>query len=150
MNLTALIRPETVLLPLDAESKPQCIEKLAAAMRDAGYVTDAAAFVEAVMKREQTGSTGVGFGVAIPHGKSEGVARPGLAFAKLSEPVDWNSLDGKPVSMVFLIAVPQAHADNEHLQVLAAISRKLMHESFRNRLAEAASANDVIAALEAL
>ena len=86
------------------------------------------------MDREKTGSTGIGFGVAIPHGKSAGVSKPGLAFAKLSRPIDWDSLDGQPVSIIFMIAVPEEATSNEHLQILIEISRKLINEDFRNRL----------------
>ena len=150
MNLTSLLKNETILLPLDAGSRDECIEKMVGSLVGAGFVTDAKPYVDAVLTRETTGSTGIGFGVAIPHGKSKGVAAPGLAFARLSNPVDWNAMDGKPVSMVFLIAVPEEQAGNEHLKILVALSRKLIHQDFRAQLTAAETPQDVFNILETL
>lgn len=135
-------------MSLDVQSKEACIEKMAETLAQAGFVVEPDTYIEAVLNREKTGSTGVGFGVAIPHGKSKGVAQSGLAFAKLANPIDWQSLDGNPVSVVFLIAVPEENAGIEHLQILVSISRKLMHEDFRNQLLEAKSVDDVFRILE--
>lgn len=148
MDLSILLKEENILLPLDVQTKEECIDKMADKMAKAGLVTDKMSFVETVLNREKTGSTGIGFGVAIPHGKSRAVAAPGLAFARLSRPVEWQSLDGNPVSAVFLIAVPEENAGDEHLQILIAISRKLMHEDFRNRLWTAQSPKEVLDILE--
>ncbi len=150
MDLTNLLTEETILLPLDVKSKAECIHKMADSMVKAGFVTDKLNYIEMVLHREKTGSTGIGFGVAIPHGKSRGVAIPGLAFARLAQPVDWQSLDGNPVSVVFLIAVPEENVGNEHLQILIAISRKLMHEDFRNQLLTAQSPKAVLDILQNL
>lgn len=148
MDLTNLLKEETILLPLDVKSKAECIDQLAESMVKAGFVTDKLNYIETVLNREKTGSTGIGFGVAIPHGKARGVAAPGLAFARLAQPVDWQSLDGNPVSVVFLIAVPEENVANEHLQILIAISRKLMHEDFRNQLITAQSPKAVLKILQ--
>ena len=150
MNLTSLLKEETVSLHLEAASRDDAIRNMAANLAQAGFLSDADAFVGAVVAREETGSTGIGFGVAIPHGKSAGVAQPGLAFARLTNPVDWNSMDGKPVSMAFLIAVPEEQVGNEHLKILVALSRKLIHEEFRNKLAGAASSKEIFEILESL
>jgi fructose PTS system EIIA component len=150
MNLTSLLKNETILLPLDAGSRDECIERMVDRLASAGFVTDAQPYADAVLNRETTGSTGIGFGVAIPHGKSKGVAAPGLAFARLSNPVDWNAMDGKPVSMVFMIAVPEEQAGNEHLKILVALSRKLIHQEFRDQLAAAETPQDIINILETL
>ncbi|MGB8955543.1 MAG: PTS sugar transporter subunit IIA [Tumebacillaceae bacterium] len=150
MNLTSLLKNETILLPLDAGSRDECIEKMVDSLVGAGFVTDAKSYVDAVLTRETTGSTGIGFGVAIPHGKSKGVAAPGLAFARLSNSVDWNAMDGKPVSMVFLIAVPEEQAGNEHLKILVALSRKLIHQDFRDQLTAAQTPQDIFTILETL
>lgn len=150
MNLTSLLKNETIQLQLEAGTRDATIEKMVDSLVGAGFVTDAKAYVDAVITRESTGSTGIGFGVAIPHGKSKGVASPGLAFARLSNPVDWNSMDGKPVSMVFLIAVPEEQAGNEHLKILVALSRKLIHQEFRDQLAGAETAQDIFNILETL
>ncbi|MBW5447534.1 PTS fructose transporter subunit IIA [Cohnella sp. CFH 77786] len=134
MNVSELLSEQAILIPLEAADKSEVIGKMVDALAASGCVTDSAAYLAAVTNREKTGSTGIGFGVAIPHGKSAGVGKPGLAFAKLAQPADWDSLDGQPVSAVFMIAVPEAAAGNEHLQILIAISRKLIDEDFRSRL----------------
>ena len=150
MDISKLINNETVFIGLDVKSKEECINTMINGMEKAGFVTDKAAYLEAVNIREKTGSTGVGFEVAIPHGKSGGVAAPGLAFARLSSPVDWNSLDGKPVSIVFMIGVPEKDTSNEHLKILIAISRKLVHEDFRKQLMDVKSSEDVLRILESI
>ncbi|UFJ42652.1 fructose PTS transporter subunit IIA [Brevibacillus humidisoli] len=149
MDITSLITDETILLSLEANDKADCIRQMAGQLQQTGFVADLTAYVEAVEAREETGSTGIGFGVAIPHGKSAGVGRAGLAFARLTKPIDWDSLDGKPVTLVFMIAVPENQAGNEHLQILAALSRKLMHEPFREQLSSAASSAEIIQLLQA-
>ncbi|WP_339063924.1 fructose PTS transporter subunit IIA [Tepidibacillus marianensis] len=144
MELSTLIKEETIALSLDASNKKEAITKLANIMTNAGYISEINVFTEAVLTREEKGSTGIGFQVAIPHGKTKGVSKPGLAFATLAHPIDWDSLDGKPVSMFFLIAVPEEQAGNEHLQILAALSRKLIHEEFRNQLMSAKTVQEVL------
>lgn len=139
MNITELLSEQSVLIPLEAGSKQEVIEKMAEALAKSGVLSDKGAYVEAVLNREQTGSTGIGFGVAIPHGKSKGAAKPGLAFAKLAKPTDWASLDGNPVQSVFMIAVPEEAAGNDHLKILIAISRKLIDEDFRGKLLQVAN-----------
>ncbi|MFZ5753717.1 MAG: PTS sugar transporter subunit IIA [Bacillota bacterium] len=148
MKLAKIINKDRIQLSLEVQTKEECIEKMVEQMVKTGVVTNKEAYVQAVKKREQEGTTAVGFGVAIPHGKSWGVVAPALGFAKLARPIDWQSLDGGPVSVVFLIAVPEEQAENEHLQILAAIARKLMHEKFRNQLQEAKSPEDVMQVLE--
>lgn len=150
MDLTNLLKEETILLPIDVQTKEESIEKMAESMVKAGFVTDKPSYIETVLNREKIGSTGIGFGVAIPHGKSRGVKTPGLAFARLSRPLDWQSLDGNPVSIVFLIAVPEENVGNEHLQILITISRKLMHEDFRNQLFNANTPKEVLEILQNL
>lgn len=134
MNIIELLDPQSILIPLSGNDKAGVISSLIDSLAAAGSVTDKEQYNNAVLTRETTGSTGIGFGVAIPHGKSAGVARPGLAFAKLASPVDWDSLDGEPVKVVFMIAVPESAAGNEHLQILISLSRKLIDSEFRDKL----------------
>ncbi|MEB3101738.1 PTS sugar transporter subunit IIA [Ferviditalea candida] len=148
MNISDIISKETICLHLQAGSKREAIEQMSAMFTQSGHVTEPALFVSDVFVREATGSTGIGFGVAIPHGKSAAVSKPGLAFAKFAQPVEWNSLDNKPVTMAFLIGVPQQQAGQEHLKILTLISRKLVHESFREQLQNAGSAEDILQLLQ--
>lgn len=150
MNVSALLDKKSILIPLDISDKTECMQAMVDALAESGCITDKSAYLEAVMNREKTGSTGIGFGVAIPHGKSAGVSKPGLAFAKLAKQTDWDSLDGEPVSAVFMIAVPEAAAGNEHLQILIAISRKLIDEDFRNKLFAVQNSEELIGLLQTI
>ncbi|MFD1955563.1 PTS sugar transporter subunit IIA [Paenibacillus thailandensis] len=134
MNIQDLLHEKSILIPLAGTDKKAIISDMIDGLVASGSVSDKQQYMEAVLARESTGSTGIGFGVAIPHGKSAGVDRPGLAFAKLASPVEWQSLDGEPVKAVFMIAVPEAAAGNEHLQILIALSRKLIDSGFREKL----------------
>ncbi|WP_277674463.1 PTS sugar transporter subunit IIA [Piscibacillus halophilus] len=148
MNLAEILKEENVLLDIEADSKENAIDQLIQSMEKTGVVNDAATYKETVLKREEEGTTGIGFGVAIPHGKSSGVNNAGLAFARLTKEVDWQSLDGNPVTSVFLIAIPEEQAGKEHLQILSQLSRKLIHEDFRNQLKTASTKQELIATLE--
>jgi PTS system fructose-specific IIA component len=148
MVITDILTKDTINLQLNADSKTSAIEQMVSLLAEQGYVSDAGQFLADILKREESGSTGIGFGVAIPHGKSAGVTKPALAFVKFAQPVEWQSLDSKPVSMAFLIGVPQEQAGQEHLKILTTLARKLIHESFREQLLQAAAPEDVLKALQ--
>lgn len=150
MNMAELLNEKSIYIPLEASDKENCIRLMIEGLVEAGCVQDKSAYLETVLNREKTGSTGIGFGVAIPHGKSKGVVKAGLAFAKLSQPLDWQSLDGNPVSAVIMIAVPEEAAGNEHLQILIAISRKLIDEDFRNHLLGVENSQQLFSLLETI
>ncbi|CQR73064.1 PTS system mannose-specific EIIBCA component [Sporomusa ovata DSM 2662] len=150
MEIVNIIKEETVFLELNASSRDECLQVMIDGMEKAGFVNDKAVYLAAVNEREQKGSTGIGFGVAIPHGKSSGVAAAGLAFARLTNPVEWNSLDGKPVQIIFLIGVPDKDAGNEHMKILIALSRKLIHEDFRKTLLAVNSPAELYAVLKSI
>lgn len=150
MEISSLIKNETIFIDLDCVSREDCLLKMIDGMENAGIVSDKSEYLREVLAREEKGSTGVGFSVAIPHGKSNGVAKPGLAFAKLASPTEWNSLDGKPVEIVFLIGVPASNVDNEHIKILSMLSRKLIHEDFRKSLLNAETPSDIITILSAI
>ncbi|WP_322903511.1 PTS sugar transporter subunit IIA [Paenibacillus campi] len=144
MNIRELLQPESIFLPSTASTREEAIKQLAAGMAANGAVTDTDDYVRAVMAREQQSSTGIGFGVAIPHGKAAGVTRAVLGFARFDQPIDWDSLDGEPARMAFMIGVPEANAGNEHLQILVALSRKLIHDEFRDELLQAGSKEEIL------
>jgi len=104
-------------------------------------------FHKAVLEREAEYSTGIGMGIAIPHGKSSGVKEASLVFARSKAGVDFDSMDGKPAHLLFMIAVPEA-ANDDHLKILGTLSRKLMHQSIREALMNATTYEDVIAVFE--
>lgn len=142
-----LINENLIDMNLEAETKEDVITKLAEMAYKEGRINDVDAYVRAVLKREEEYSTSVGFGVAIPHGKTDAVNEPFLGFAKTKD-VEWAAPDGKPVDLVFIIGVPEAQAGDEHLRILAKLSRKLMKEEFRQLLRKANSKEDILAAVQ--
>jgi PTS system fructose-specific IIA component len=123
-SCTALLEERT---PICNETKDYCYET----------------FLKNVLDREELSTTGIGFGIAIPHGKCCAVAEPTVVFARLKKSIDWQSLDGEPVEAVFLLAVPNSSASNEHLRILAALARKLMHDDFKEMLFTAQDKNEL-------
>jgi PTS system fructose-specific IIA component len=140
-DLTGVELVTTDLASADAAGAVRELTELLAA---AGRVTDVDAYVDAVLAREQeTGGTGMGSGIAIPHAKSEGVARASVAFGRSSTGVDFGSEDGTPADLVFLIAAPTG-ADDLHVTLLSRLARRLVHSSFREALREAPTAEAVL------
>ncbi|MBG6056635.1 PTS system fructose-specific IIC component [Cryobacterium sp. MP_M5] len=141
------IDERTIVLDVDETDRDTLIRSLAGLMSTTGRVTDEALVIQAAFAREEHGTTGIGDGIAIPHAKSDGVTAPVLAFARSRNGIDWNSTDGSPATLVFMIAVPEAAAGTEHLTVLAQLSRALMKPAFRAALQAAATPTDVLEAL---
>ena len=125
----ALFAKDHMLGTIEASSQSDAFEALAAAAVRLGVATDQAAVVADYEEREREATTGFGGGVAIPHSKTDNVSDATLLFARLSQPVEWQALDGAPVSTVISILAPTAGAD-VHLQLLAKLARKLMHADF--------------------
>ncbi len=122
-------------LNLNCISREEAIKAMAELMDRCGRLNDKEEYIRVVMERERLSSTGIGFGIGIPHGKSNAVKVPSLALGRMGQGIEWKSLDEKPVNIVFLIAVPQ-ESSNQHLKILAALSRKLMDEEFIKQLKE--------------
>lgn len=150
MDISSIMKKDMIFLDLKAGSREEVLNAMIDGMAASGYVTDKDKYHTAVNERENKGTTGVGFGVAIPHGKSDGIASPCIAFARLSTPVEWKSFDGKPVTTVFMIGVPEKNAGNDHLKILIAISKKLMHEEFRDALAQADTPEGILSVLKSI
>jgi PTS system fructose-specific IIA component len=130
-----LINENLIILNMEAKTKEEAIEKMSLQALKEKKVNDSEEYIKAVIKRESEYSTGVGFGVAIPHGKTDAVNEPFLMYATV-EKLDWHSLDGEPVDLIFMIGVPEKEAGSTHLKILAGLSRKLMKEEFRMALRE--------------
>ena len=137
-----LIDEQLVVLDADCTTKEEVVNLMADAMDGVGRLCDRDAYVSDVFKREEEFSTSIGFGVATPHAKSDAVRVASLGFVRLAKPMSW---DGDEVSMIFQIAVPMADAGERHLQILASVSRHLIHEDFRERLASVKTPEEVIA-----
>ncbi|MEW6106860.1 MAG: fructose PTS transporter subunit IIA [Bacillota bacterium] len=148
MRIQDLLSTDLICMNLRASTKDEVIRELAGVLDRAGKLNSLEEYIVAVYEREALGSTGVGMGVAIPHGKSAAVREPAVAFGKSVGGVDFQSIDGTPAHLIFMIAVP-ASADNQHLRILAILSRMLIHEDFRKGLMEAGSPEDVFLAIQA-
>jgi fructose PTS system EIIA component len=147
-TISDLITPALVTTDLAATDTRSAIDELAGLLEADGRVTDRDDYVEAVWAREQdTGGTGMESGIAIPHGKSGAVARPSLAFGRSRQGLDFGAEDGTPSDLIFLIAAPVGE-DDLHVRVLSRIARRLIHESFRTSLREAATPQDIVAIIE--
>lgn len=141
--LTAL----TVKTGLAAGSKEAAIREMAEMLAATGNVRDVDELVRVALDREARGTTGLGESIAIPHAKTDAVERPTVGFARSDAGIEWGSPDGTKARLVFMISVPEAAAGDEHLRILALLSRKLMDADFRDRLQ---SAPDVPAVLDVL
>lgn len=142
MNLLDILGPECVKVPLQAPDKRGIIDELVDLLASVNKVTDPEALKDAVWTREKTRTTGIGHALAIPHGKSNGVPDLAMAIGKPAEPVDFQSIDNKPVRLVVLLASPLDRT-SDHIQALARISRLMTVEEFRNRIYEASSSEEI-------
>ena len=142
MLLTDILLADSVVVPLEASDKPHAIAMLADVLGQRDDIEDADELREAVMRRESTRTTGIGHGVAIPHGKFKGCATLGMAVGKTAEPIDFDSIDGKPVDLIFLLASPEDQT-GPHIQALAGISRMLTDVELRGALKRAETAEDL-------
>ncbi len=131
-RLSDMLTPNRVVLPLQAEDKAGAMAELTRALVS-GSTADYDQVLGAVLERERTMSTGVGFGVAIPHGRASTVARLSMAAGVTGAPMEWQAMDGGPVRLLFLVVGPEAGA-GEHVKALARIARIIRHEVLRERL----------------
>ena len=148
MKITDLLKKQSICLDGKADSKEQVIREMVDLMAEGGNINDIDTYRETDLKQEEEGTTGIGEGIAIPHGKTEAVSSPELAAKVLPEGVDYDSLDGDPVYLIFLIAAPNTE-DNVHLEVLSRLSMLLMDEDFRNKLLHAKDVDEFLAYVDA-
>lgn len=136
MRITDLLKKDGIDLQGKPGTKSETIDKLVALMDATGNLADPEGYKKAVVLREEQGTTGIGEGIAIPHGKTAAVKEPGLAVMVCKEGTDYDAMDGQPVNLLFAIAVPDASEDT-HLEVLSRLSMMLMDEDFRKELISA-------------
>lgn len=130
---SGLFAADTICTDLRAKTKDEAIKEMVDLLYDAGVVTDKAVFTQVIYDREALSSTGMGMGFAIPHGRSEVVTGPRVAVGFSRDGLDFAAPDGTLANLVFMIAISPAE-NNLHLKILAALSRKLMHQDFRDGL----------------
>ncbi|MBX9974885.1 PTS fructose transporter subunit IIABC [Cytobacillus firmus] len=147
MRITELLTRDTILLSLSGTGKMDAINGLVNQLDQAGKLHDRTAFKNAILKREEQSTTGIGDGIAIPHAKTGAVKEPAIAFGKSEAGVDYESLDGQPAHLFFMIAAPEG-ANNTHLEALSRLSSILMNGEARKKLQNAASADEVIGIID--
>ena len=143
MRIRELLKKEGIALGVKVDSKDAAIDYLIDLHVKSGNITDKAEFKKGILAREESGSTGVGEGIAIPHSKNAAVKQPGLAAMTVPDGVDYDSLDGQPANLFFMIAAPEKGAD-VHLEVLSRLSMLLMDENFRAELLAAKNADQFL------
>ena len=146
MRITELLDPQRIVLGAKAADKAAAIHTMTGLLSAGDCLRDPVQYEQEVLAREAQGSTGVGGGVAIPHAKSAGVRRPALAAMTLSEDLEYGSLDGAPVRLLFQIAVPDTDA-NLHVAVLADLARLLMDEDFCTQLLDAKTPEEFLSVI---
>ena len=141
MMLTRIMQPTCVKVPVESKNKRAVIEELVNLLDSEGLLSSRTEVLDAVIKREQTRSTGIGSGIAIPHGKSTGVKELAMAVGIARDPIDFASVDNKPVSIVILLVSPPDQT-GPHIQALARISKMMMDPQFRANLANARNSEE--------
>ena len=148
MRIIDLLDQRSIQLGGQAKNKSDALDKMVDLMAASGKIADVETYRMGVYAREEESTTGIGEGIAIPHCKSDAVKEPGLAAMVVPEGVDFDSLDGQPADLLFLIAAPNTE-ENVHLDVLSKLSVLLMDENFTNRLRAAKSVEEFLAVIDA-
>lgn len=148
MRIRDLLAAESIQLNGAAASKTDVLNQMVDLMAKSGKISDVETYRAGVFAREEEGTTGIGEGIAIPHCKSDAVNKPGLAAMVVPDGVEFDSLDGAPVHILFLIAAPNTK-DNVHLDVLSKLSVLLMDEDFTQNLIHAKSVDEFLSIIDA-
>jgi PTS system fructose-specific IIC component len=147
MRITDLLDKKSISLNASPAGKSEALDMAVDLMAAGGKLNDVEAYRKQVYKREEESTTGIGEGIAIPHGKCSAVKKPGLAAMVIKNGVEFDSLDGEPVTLLFLIAAPDTK-DNVHLDVLSKLSVLMMDENFSNSLRSAATVEEFLAVID--
>ena len=142
MELSEILEENNIIPELKAREKKGVLEELAEVVYNSDPSIDKGALVKVLVERERLGSTGIGDGVAIPHGKLSGVTNPIISFGRSKEGLGFDSMDGQPTYLFFLLVAPE-NSSGVHLQVLARIAKILKRSSFRKKLMEASTQKEL-------
>ncbi|HDR6297087.1 PTS fructose transporter subunit IIC [Bacillus cereus] len=143
MKITELLKKDTVIMNLTASNKEAVIDELVEKLASANRLNSKAEFKEAIFKRESQSTTGIGEGIAIPHAKTKAVKQPAICFGRSVSGINYESLDGQPAHLFFMIAASEG-ANNTHLETLSRLSTLLMDEGFRRQLLEAKDGEELL------
>ena len=133
MRLTEILKPANIKIPLESKTKSDAIGELVNLLAGTGEVKDAQKVLEAVLEREATRTTGIGNGLAIPHGKCDGTDHLVMAVGRAAAPIDFQAIDGRPVTIIWMLASPR-DMTGPHIHALARISRLMTIDKFRASL----------------
>ncbi|MTI68484.1 MAG: PTS sugar transporter subunit IIA [Firmicutes bacterium] len=139
-----LFNKKLINLNLKANTKKDAIKELASLIDSEDRLNNYDKYVDSVLKREKLSTTGIGFHIGIPHGKCKDVKKTTIAFGRRKEGINWDSLDDKPVKIIFLLAVAEKFASNEHLKILSSLSKKLLDKEFREKLLNLESEDEIL------
>ncbi len=142
MKLSDIFSEKNIIVTLNADNKKKVIEELAGVIAGSNPSLDRDALINVLLERERLGSTGIGDGVAIPHGKFSGIVDPIISFGRSPKGVDFESMDGQPVFLFFLLVAPENSA-SVHLKALAKIAKILKNNSLRKKLMEARTTEEI-------
>ncbi len=148
MRLTEILKPENIKVPLAAKTKTEAIAELVQVLADNHQITDPKKVLDAVLEREATRTTGIGNGLAIPHGKCPGTPELVMAIGKPAQPIDFQSIDGRPVSVIWMLTSPPDKT-GPHIHALARISRLMTIDKFQTALRAAKTSQEVYDAIVA-
>jgi fructose-specific phosphotransferase system IIA component len=146
MRLTEILKPQNIKVPLVSTGKSDAIGELVQLLADNHEVNDAKKVLDAVLEREATRTTGIGNGLAIPHGKCTGTDKLVMAIGRPTQPIDFQAIDGRPVNLIWLLTSPPDKT-GPHIHALARISRLMTIDRFRQSLNEAQTPQDIFDAI---
>jgi mannitol/fructose-specific phosphotransferase system IIA component (Ntr-type) len=147
MKITSVLKETCVRVPLKATDKTAAITELVDVLDETGQLVNRDDVLGAVLNREQTRSTGIGLGLAVPHGKSHGCNSLAMAIGKPAVPLEFDAIDGRPCQFIVLLTSP-VDKTGPHIQALAGISRLWQNEGFRRQILEATTAEELFAAIK--
>jgi mannitol/fructose-specific phosphotransferase system IIA component (Ntr-type) len=146
MRLTEILKPQNIKMPLDAKVKTEAIGELVTLLASNGELTDPKKVLDAVLEREATRTTGIGNGLAIPHGKCNGTDHLVMAIGRPALPIDFQAIDGRPVNLIWLLSSPPDKT-GPHIHALARISRLMTIDRFRQALIAAKTPQEIYDAI---
>ena len=149
MELTEIIKKECVSFDMELHSKDEVFEYLANALFQTNVISSKEKFIKALYYRESLSETGIGDGIAIPHGKDGTVNEASIAFVRLLHPIKWESLDEKPIQFIFLLAIPDSNGQNNtmHIQMLSELARSLIRKDVIKKVEQVKTFEDFLAAI---
>lgn len=147
MDISEILENDLIIFGVESKSQYTVIEELAELINKKGYLEDKNEYIKSVLERERHSTTGIGDGIAIPHGKSTTVKKSTIVFAKTKNNIEWNSLDDKPVNIIFLLAIKDEDKSDNHLKLLSNIATKLMDDGVVKKLKDSVSKEEIISAL---